>query len=56
MSAVGTMDDMKLIQNFYIIAWPTGEQLVLAFTLTPAQAEKLGGRDQAMVINAELPQ
>jgi hypothetical protein len=55
MSAVGTMDDMKLIQNFYLIAWPNGEQLVLAFTLTPAQADKLGGRDQAMVINADLP-
>lgn len=55
-SAVGEMDDMKLLQNFYLVAWPNGEQLVLAFTLTPTQVEKLGGRDQAMVINAELPQ
>jgi hypothetical protein len=55
-SAVGMMDDMKLIQNFYLVAFPNGEQLVFAFTLQPAQVEKLGGRDQAMVINAELPQ
>jgi hypothetical protein len=29
--------------------------MVFAFTLTPAQADKLGGREQALVINAEIP-
>jgi hypothetical protein len=54
-SAVGVMDDMKLIQNFYLVAGPNGDQLVIAFTLTPTQVEKLGSRDQVLVEGVEMP-
>jgi hypothetical protein len=48
-STAGLMDKLKVVQNFYIVAGPTGDQIVLAFTMTPAQAEKLGTRDLAIV-------
>jgi hypothetical protein len=48
-SAPGTMDGVKVVQNFFLIANPTGDQLVVAFTMTPAQAEKLGTRDLSLV-------
>jgi hypothetical protein len=43
------MDGLKVVQNFYIVAGPGGDQVVLAFTMTPTQAEKLGTRDLALV-------
>ena len=49
------MDDVEVLQNFYLIAAPGGEQLVVAVTLTPKQAEKLGARDLALVGGIELP-
>ena len=47
-SAVGQTDGLKVMQNFYLVAGPEGEQVVLAFTMTPAQAKKLGKKDQAL--------
>ena len=44
-SEVGKMDDIEVLQNFYLVAAPGGEQVVVAVTLTPKQAEKLGARD-----------
>jgi hypothetical protein len=54
-SALGQMDDMDVLQNFYLVAAPGGEQLVTAVTLTPKQADKLGARDLALVGGIELP-
>lgn len=54
-SALGKMDDVEVLQNFYLLAAPSGEQLVVAVTLTPKQAEKLGARDLALVGGIELP-
>jgi hypothetical protein len=54
-SAAGRMDGLKVVQTSYLIAGPGGEQLVLAFTMTPAQAEKLGARDLALVSGIEFP-
>jgi hypothetical protein len=48
-SAPGMMDKMKVVQNFYLVAGAGGEQVVLVFTMTAAQAEKLGTRDLAVV-------
>jgi hypothetical protein len=47
--ALGQMEGIEVLQYFYLIAAPTGEQLVLAFTMTPKQADKLGARDLALV-------
>jgi hypothetical protein len=54
-SAPGMMDKMKVVQNFYLVAGPLGEQVVLAFTMTAAQAEKLGTRDLAVVRGLSFP-
>lgn len=54
-SALGDMDEMKVMQNFYIVASPQGEQIVLAFTMKQAQADKLGTRDLSLVGSLEFP-
>jgi hypothetical protein len=46
---------MAVMQNFYLVAAPTGEQLVLAFTMTPKKADKLGARDLSLVTSVEVP-
>jgi hypothetical protein len=54
-SAPGHMDGLKVVQTCYLIAGPGGEQVALAFTMTPAQAEKIGARDLALVSGLEFP-
>jgi len=54
-SAVGRMDGIKVLQNFYLVAGPHGEQVVLAFTMAQAQAEKLGTRDLSMAGSIDFP-
>ena len=54
-SALGKMDDVPVLQNFYLVAAPGGEQVVVAVTLTPKEAEKLGARDLALIGGIELP-
>ena len=53
-SAPGRMDGMKVVQTCYLVAGPGGEQVVLAFTMTPSQAEKLGARDLTLVGGIEF--
>jgi hypothetical protein len=53
-SALGKLDGSEVMQNFYLIASPEGEQLVIAFTMTPKQAERLGTRDLALAGSIEL--
>jgi hypothetical protein len=54
-SVQGQMDSGPVLQNFYLVAGPGGEQVVLAFTLTPKQVEKLGARDLSVVTSLEVP-
>jgi hypothetical protein len=54
-SAPGVMDGMNVVQTFYLVAGPNGEQVVVTFTMTPAQAEKLGNRDMEFVLGLTLP-
>jgi hypothetical protein len=54
-SALGQLDGMKVMQNFYLVASATGQQVVLAFTLTPKQADRLGDRDLSMAANLDFP-
>jgi len=44
-----------VIQNFYLVAGPGGEQVVVAFTMTPKMAEKLGVRDLSFVASVDVP-
>jgi hypothetical protein len=45
----GKMEDTKVVQTFYLIAWPSGEQLVAAFTMKTSHVNKVGTRDVALV-------
>jgi hypothetical protein len=54
-SALGKMDGTEVMQNFYLVAGPGGEQVVLLFTMTPKKAMKLGERDLSMAGSIDFP-
>jgi hypothetical protein len=54
-SALGDLDGTKVMQNFYLVAGPDGQQVVLAFTMAPKQADRLGSRDLSMAVNIDFP-
>jgi hypothetical protein len=54
-SAQGLLDGQAVMQNFYLVAAPGGEQVVLVFTMTPKQVDKLGSRDLSVVGSLEFP-
>jgi hypothetical protein len=54
-TAVGKMDGVKVVQNFFLIAGPHGDQAVVTFTMTPGQAQKLGTRDVQLVGSLDFP-
>jgi hypothetical protein len=54
-SALGQTDRVTAVQNFYLVATPEGEQVILVFTMTPKQVDKLGARDLSLVGNIEIP-
>jgi hypothetical protein len=53
-SALGEMDGTAVMQNFYLVAGPDGEQVVLLFTMTPKKAEKLGERDLTLAASVDF--
>jgi hypothetical protein len=54
-SALGELDGQKVLQNFYLVAGPEGDQVVVSVTLRPALAEKLGTRDLSLVNAIDFP-
>ena len=54
-SVTGELNGVAVMQNFYLVAAPGGEQVVLAFTLSPKNAEKLGARDLSIAASLEVP-
>jgi hypothetical protein len=54
-SVLGQMDGVAAVQNFYIVATPEGEQIILVFTMTPKQADKIGARDLSVIGGLEVP-
>jgi hypothetical protein len=54
-SQMGKMEGVAVLQNFYLVAGPNGDQVVVAVTLTPKKAEQLGGRDLSLAGSIELP-
>jgi hypothetical protein len=55
LSVLGKLDGESVVQNFYLVAAPTGEQVVLTFTLSPKQVDKLGARDLSLAASIEVP-
>ena len=51
----GKLEGANVVQNFYLIASPNGEQVVLVFTMTPKQADKIGARDLSVIGGLEIP-
>jgi hypothetical protein len=54
-SALGTLDGTNVMQNFYLVAGPAGQQVVLVFTMTPKQADRLGSRDLSLAGSIDFP-
>jgi hypothetical protein len=54
-STLGQLDGVAVLQNFYLIASPNGDQVVVTFTMTPKQADKLGARDLSLVGSLNVP-
>jgi hypothetical protein len=54
-TARGELDGTKVIQNFYVVAAATGDQMIVTFTMKPTAAERLGTRDLAIVTAIDFP-
>jgi hypothetical protein len=55
LAAEGQVEGLKALQYFYLIAGPQGDHLLVAFTMTPAQAQKLDTRDLNLVRSLRFP-
>lgn len=55
LSEIGQLNNVTVMQNFYLVAAPSGEQVVLTFTLSPKMADKLGARDLSVATSIEVP-
>jgi len=53
--ASGTLNGVKAVQYFYLVAGPQGDQVVLTFTMAPAQAQNLNTRDLELVRSLTFP-
>jgi len=51
----GRLDGLEVVQHFYLVAHEDGRQVVLAFTMTPKQAERIGTRDLSLVGSLDFP-
>jgi hypothetical protein len=55
LAVLGQMEGVAVLQNFYLVAGPDGDQVVLTFTMTPKQADKIGARDLSLAGSVEVP-
>jgi hypothetical protein len=53
--ASGTLNGVRAVQYFYLVAGPQGDQVVLTFTMAPAQAQTLNTRDLEVVRGLTFP-
>jgi hypothetical protein len=54
-SARGELDGSPVAQNFYVVAGPNGDQMIVTFTMRPAAASRLGTRDLELVNAIDFP-
>ena len=54
-AAEGTLNGIRVVQYYYLVAGEQGDQLVVTFTMTPQQAAKLGSQDIALVRSITFP-
>lgn len=55
LSVLGQLDGVQVLQNFFLIANPDGQQVVVTFTMSPKNAEKFGSRDLSFAGGLEMP-
>jgi hypothetical protein len=53
--AAGALNGVNVVQYFYLVAGPQGDQVVLTFTMAPAQAKTLNTRDLEVVRSLSFP-
>ena len=53
-TARGELDGAKVTQNFFLIANAAGDQMIVTFTMKPANAARLGAKDLAIVNAVEI--
>jgi hypothetical protein len=54
-SARGELDGSPVVQNFYIVATASGDQMILTFTMRPGGASRIGTRDLELVNAIDFP-
>jgi len=54
-STSGHMGSITAVQNCYLVATPEGEQMIVVFSMTPKQVDKLGARDLSLIGSLEIP-
>jgi hypothetical protein len=54
-TARGAMDGVPVVQNFFVVTAPSGEQVVIAFTMKPGAVSKIGSRDVGLIGGIEFP-
>lgn len=54
-AASGKLDERDVVQYFYLLAGPHGDQMVITFTMNPNQVKDLGVRDLDFVRNITFP-
>jgi hypothetical protein len=52
---LGKLDGMDVMQAFYLIVHDDGRQVVMAFVMTPKQADRLGTRDLSLAGSLDFP-
>ncbi|HEV8061323.1 MAG TPA: hypothetical protein VGP68_15700, partial [Gemmataceae bacterium] len=55
LSTQGQLDGDKVLQNFYLVAGPEGQQVVLAVTLPPKEADRVANRELSLVSSIMFP-
>lgn len=53
-TAKGDLDGIKVIQNFFCLASGQGDQMIVTFTMKPANVSKIGTRDVELVNSIEF--
>jgi hypothetical protein len=54
-SVIGTAGDVRMLENYYVVCGPQGQQVVLIFATELELANRLGGRDLAIVGSTAFP-
>jgi hypothetical protein len=54
-AATGQHEGVEVWQYAYLVAGPRGDQTIVTFTMTPAQAPKLEGRDMPLIRSLVYP-